>query len=207
MSSVEAFGGSRVIATDGMIGRVADVLFDEEKWTVRYLVVNAGDWLPRRQVLVSPHAVRFIDAGSRLVVAGLTRRQVAGSPHMDTRSQITRQQEWEYCAYFGYSAYWPLTVRAAADAGLRSYRVLNGFLVRGVAEQLGRVDDVLFNVGTWVIQHIVIAAGRWLDCRRFEIAPERLRSVSWNDRCVLLDVKRADIRRSGDWRQTASRGS
>jgi hypothetical protein len=213
-SSAEAFSGARVLATDGLIGRVADLLFDEEKWAVRYLVVSTGDWLPRRQVLVSPHSVRFVDTGSRLVVAGLTRDRVAGSPPIDTRSQITRQQEWEYCTYFGYSAYWPCGTypplraaeRAGPDVKLHSCRAFQGFLARGATEQLGRVDDLLFDQGTWLIRRIVIAAGRWLDGKRFDVGPERLHSVSWHERCLSLGVRRADIRGRFVWQRTASPG-
>jgi uncharacterized protein YrrD len=236
MSSAEAFSGSRVIATDGMIGRVVDLLFDDERWMVRYLVVNAGDCLPRNQVLISPHSVRFVDTGSGLIVSSLTRSQVAGSPRMDGHSPITRQQEWDYCAYFGYSAYWaagtypsqrPLAgVKAgrqqrafgraetsrsplppAANVRLHSFRSVSGFLVRGTTEQLGRVDDLLFDEGSWAIRRIVVAAGRWFEARRFEVAPEWLQGISWNDRCLNLRVRRADIRRSGDWRPTLLRGS
>jgi sporulation protein YlmC with PRC-barrel domain len=42
--------GSAIIARDGAIGEVEDVYFDDEKWTVRYLVVKAGAWLFRRDV-------------------------------------------------------------------------------------------------------------------------------------------------------------
>jgi uncharacterized protein YrrD len=35
----------RVRATDGEAGRIEDVLFDDERWGVRYLVVDTGDWL------------------------------------------------------------------------------------------------------------------------------------------------------------------
>jgi hypothetical protein len=68
--------------------------------------------------------------------------------------------------------------------------------VRGQAEQLGRVDDLQFNEATWAIQLIVVAAGRWLEGRRIEIAPARLRSVNWNERCVVAGLGRADIRHS-----------
>lgn len=48
-------------ATDGEIGSVEDVYFDDEAWTVRYLVANSGIWLPGRKVLVSPISVTAID--------------------------------------------------------------------------------------------------------------------------------------------------
>jgi uncharacterized protein YrrD len=32
-------------ATDGEIGKVEDFYFDDQNWTVRYLIVKTGTWL------------------------------------------------------------------------------------------------------------------------------------------------------------------
>jgi len=42
--------------TDGAIGKVKDLYFDDESWAIRYLVVDAGFWLSSRKVLISPIA-------------------------------------------------------------------------------------------------------------------------------------------------------
>lgn len=41
-------------ATDGTIGHVTDFYFDDERWVIRYLVVDTGSWLASRKVLISP---------------------------------------------------------------------------------------------------------------------------------------------------------
>ena len=41
-------------AEDGEIGRCKDFLFDDERWTMRYMVADTGKWLPGKKVLVSP---------------------------------------------------------------------------------------------------------------------------------------------------------
>jgi len=41
-------------AKDGEIGRCKDFLFDDEKWTIRYIVADTRNWLPGRKVLVAP---------------------------------------------------------------------------------------------------------------------------------------------------------
>src|SRR5579884_2428854 len=93
-------------ATDGDIGEVQDVYFDDERWGIRYLVVDTGKWLPGRKVLISPLAVRATDwARARLDVT-LTRRQVEDSPDIDTDKPVSRQHEAEYFAYYGYPYYW-----------------------------------------------------------------------------------------------------
>jgi hypothetical protein len=53
--------GDALRARDGEVGRVDEILFDEEQWTVRYLVVDAGGWLHGRSVLIAPVALRALD--------------------------------------------------------------------------------------------------------------------------------------------------
>lgn len=40
-------------ATDGEIGSVHDLFFDDQEWLLRYAVVDTGVWLSGRRVLVS----------------------------------------------------------------------------------------------------------------------------------------------------------
>ena len=44
-------------ARDGEIGKVHSFLFDDDNWTIRYLVVDTGRWLPGRKVLIAPTAL------------------------------------------------------------------------------------------------------------------------------------------------------
>jgi hypothetical protein len=54
---VEALQGYRVRATDGDVGELKDLYFDDRSWTIRYLVVETGNWLKGRKVLVPPIAI------------------------------------------------------------------------------------------------------------------------------------------------------
>lgn len=44
--------GHAIHATDGDIGKVVDLYFDDERWAIRYLVVDTGGWLTGRKVLI-----------------------------------------------------------------------------------------------------------------------------------------------------------
>src|SRR5690606_1639647 len=80
--------------------------FDDEKWGVRYLVVETGSWLSSRRVLISPFSIKGVDPLDETVVVSLTRDQVRDSPHMDTHQPISRQLEGEFSRYYGYHSYW-----------------------------------------------------------------------------------------------------
>ena len=99
--------GCVVEGLDGSIGEVADLLFDDHRWTVRWLVVKTGDWLVgRREVLLSPTAIRAGAGTAKTLQAALRREQVRGSPEVDTHKPVSRQHEVEQYGYYGYPHYW-----------------------------------------------------------------------------------------------------
>jgi sporulation protein YlmC with PRC-barrel domain len=106
LRSVEDLRGYSIQATDGEIGRVDQFLFDDQTWTIRYLVINTGNWLLERLVLISPIAIRAIDWQQSLLEVDLTREQVELSPDIATDEPVSRQQEEEYFRYYRYPPYW-----------------------------------------------------------------------------------------------------
>ena len=61
LRSVKSMEGYVLRATDGDIGRCKDFLFDDEFWTVRYMVADTRKWLPGRKVLISPISLESPD--------------------------------------------------------------------------------------------------------------------------------------------------
>jgi hypothetical protein len=93
-------------ATDGDIGGIADLYFDDVSWTVRYVVADTGTWLPGRKVLLSPASLRGFDAVGLRVRADLTRQQVKDSPSIDTDKPVSRQYETSLLTHYGHTPYW-----------------------------------------------------------------------------------------------------
>jgi sporulation protein YlmC with PRC-barrel domain len=85
--------GYAIHATDGDIGKVYDLYFDDDTLTIRYLVVQTGTWLSDRRVLISVHQA---DWQNRRMLMSLTQDQVRHSPDIDTAKPISRQNEIEF---------------------------------------------------------------------------------------------------------------
>ena len=98
--------GRPIRARDGDIGSVWSLYFDDDRWTVRYLVVDTGNWLPGRRILISPYSVPQAGSPSRPIEVTLTREQVKNSPDVNTERPISRQQEIAYADHYGYPYYW-----------------------------------------------------------------------------------------------------
>jgi uncharacterized protein YrrD len=107
LRSIKQLYGNKLRASDGEIGHVSDLYFDDLQWTVRYVVADTGSWIPGRLVLISPHSVgigSLRQEGNRLPV-DLTRKQIEDSPPIELHKPISLQYEEEYYRYYGWPAY------------------------------------------------------------------------------------------------------
>ena len=93
-------------ATDGDLGKVKDLYFDDDAWTVRYFVVETGSWLSSRKILISPYSVNRTDWKEKCIQMDITTLQVENSPNIDSNMPVSRQIEERYLTYYGYPYYW-----------------------------------------------------------------------------------------------------
>ena len=104
--TASGMNGYAIIATDGHLGTVSDFLFDDRTWQIRWLVVDTGDWLPGRKVLLPPSVLGHPDAGQHAFAVRLTRKQVEKSPGILSDRPVSRQEESSVYGYYGWRPYW-----------------------------------------------------------------------------------------------------
>lgn len=80
LRSMNELIGYDIAATDGRIGSVSDILINPLDWCVKYIVIDTGEWLPGREVILAPTWTSSIDWASRSWIVGVTKRQVESSP-------------------------------------------------------------------------------------------------------------------------------
>ena len=71
-----------IAGTDGSLGSVSDLYFDDRSWAVRYLVVEDGTWLSNGRVFVPSDSVRRSDSTTLRVA--LSKKQVKVSTMVST---------------------------------------------------------------------------------------------------------------------------
>jgi len=215
--SVKTLRKTTVDATDGRIGVVTQVFFDDERWTIRYLIVRTDKEFDERRVLISPMAVSGRSEGDPGAIrVRLTRRQVAVSPDIDSDKPVSRQKELEYNRYYLLPSYWdgtnlwgawtapsqlisqavekPPTGTPSADIHLRSSREVIGYEVKAVDSWLGSVKDFLYDDSTWRIRFIETSTRRWVGGRRVLVPPAWIHAISWAERTISLDLPRRMVR-------------
>jgi hypothetical protein len=93
-------------ARDGSIGHVKDFYFDDQKWHVRYAIVDTGLWLTGRKVLISTAARTRSESEPGYFSVELTKEQVRNSPDIDTTRPVSRQHEEQLHSYYAWPNYW-----------------------------------------------------------------------------------------------------
>lgn len=91
LRSVKDLKGIKVSGRDGDLGEVDYVYFDDDRWGVRYLVVETGEWKIGRRVLISPYSVSDMDPSANVVYVDLTQQQVREGPNIDALTSVSRQ--------------------------------------------------------------------------------------------------------------------
>lgn len=112
--------GYSLSASDGEIGNVHDLLFDDETWEVRYFVVDTGGWLPGRKVLIAPEAFGRANWIDRVIDVDLTKEQIKASPKVDTDKPVSRQHETDYRSHYDWPQYWA----GATESGDLGHRAI-----------------------------------------------------------------------------------
>lgn len=206
--------------TDEEVGGIKDFYFDDKFWTVRYLVANTGNWLSRRQVLISPYFLGTIDDNLEYVNVNLTKNQIEESPSIDTDKPVSRQFEESYYSYYGAPVYWggPYVwgpgdtfsrnpedwkhIRSQEnswDPNLRSFKAVTGHSIQATDDKIGHVDDFIIDDESWTIRYLVIDTKDWLPGKKVLVSPEWIDRLSWEDSKVFINLTTDTIKNSPEF--------
>jgi len=92
-------------ASEHTVGSVHDVLFDDHAFVVRYLVIDTGNWLSGRRVLIAPEALNGADWPADRLHTSLSEEDIEGSPPLSEDAPVSQEYRRELALYYGWSAY------------------------------------------------------------------------------------------------------
>lgn len=96
----------QVDGSDGSVGDLHDLLFDEEDWNIRYLVIDTGTLLPGRKVLLGTAWIEEIDWVQARITVTLSVEAVKKSPEYKPSDPLTREYEELLHGHYGRPVYW-----------------------------------------------------------------------------------------------------
>jgi hypothetical protein len=221
--------GFAIRATDGELGTVDQLYFDDKTWAIRYLVVETGGWLGGRQVLISPISVVHADWEAERLDVALTKKQVENSPNIDTHQPVSRQHEAEYYGYYGYPYYWEgpylwgpaffpagLAIptyaseeamadrvrRESADSHLRSNDAVIGYDIEAADGEIGHVNGFVVDDESWAIRYIEVATRNWWPGKKVLVSPAWIERVSWTESKVCVGLSREAIQNGPEYAES-----
>lgn len=220
LRSVNELLGYRLDAADDVVGTVSNFLFDEDNWTIRWMVVDTGTWLPGRKVLISPIMLGTPDWNAKLFPVNMTKEEVENAPGLGFDEPVSRQYERKYFDQYGWPYYWagagvwgtaptPMamisredksdTVPESPEVGdhvLRSVQEVLGYRIQATDDGVGHVEDFVVDDESWTIRYMVVDTRNWLPGRKVLVAPDWIEDMHWTDAKVSVRLTRAAIKES-----------
>jgi len=216
-----------IVARDGSLGDVHDLFFDDHAWQVRYLVVDTGNWLPGRRVLLAPQSVEGIDGADGKVAVGLSKQEIRESPGVEADSPVSRQNEIALADHFRWPRYWEeypsgmgmvpmiphLQHQAAGsepralddeaipqgDPNLRSATEIEGYHVAAHDGDIGHIDDLLFDDSDWTLRFLVVDTKNWWPGKKVLVAPAWTRGIDWSEEKLHVAAEKETIKQAPEY--------
>jgi sporulation protein YlmC with PRC-barrel domain len=210
--------GNIIEAQDGAIGKVKDLLFDDDTWRVKWLVVDTGNWLPGRQVLVPVATVGKPHAHNSSINVDLSMNKIENSPGLGFDQPVSRQAEATMFGYYGLDPFlgaglYPVSNAMAVpfdaplappsdrqhipntdDPHLRSMAAVKGYHCHATDGDLGFVADLLIDPKEWRVTSFVVDTGIWWPGNSVLISPASVAEIIWIDSHIDLKLDRAAIK-------------
>ncbi len=143
LRSTSEVTGYHIQAIDGEIGHINDFLFDDKEWRIRHLVVDTGNWLPGKKVLLAPPWIQRIQWAAQKVHFALSKDSVQHSPPFDSSFLDTDDYEEAMLDHYqGWFSY--LLNKKEGDANMFLGKDIMGNSVITVSNgrSIGKVRDI-----------------------------------------------------------------
>lgn len=106
LTMVDKLAGYSITTEDGEIGEVVSLLFDDRDWSVKYIVVDAGD-LTEHKVLLSTEITDTPIWKKETIPARVSKRKIKEAPSIDLSGPVSEERLTEIHRYFGWAPFRP----------------------------------------------------------------------------------------------------
>ncbi|MEZ6046428.1 MAG: PRC-barrel domain-containing protein [Planctomycetaceae bacterium] len=199
--------GYQLKAIDGDFGTVTDLLFDDKHKIVRYFVIDCGNWLQKKEVLLSPVAFEAPDHDSFSISTILSRKAIEDSPCIETRPPVSKQAQNTLADYYDWPMFWSTIphehlqysegtefIRNSHEDQLRSLNEIKGYSIQCDEGELGHIEELIVDTDSWTLRYVTIDTGRWLPGKKVIIGIDWLTRISWEEQKAYLDLSKTQVR-------------
>ncbi len=187
--------------TDGIIGSVSDVYFNDQTWDIRYLAANTASWLDGRYVLIAKESLLTPKWETGSFPVTVSQSQVKDGPPFEIDQPITWKKEREICAFYRWATYFPLTdkVLAVFPGILTSANGLTDFSLKATDGEIGKIINFVVDDISWTVRYVIVDTSKWLAGRKILLSPMWSKSILWDDRMVEVDLTKEQVEHSPEF--------
>lgn len=230
--SLKGIVGYRLDAQGDCVGKVKDLLFDDEKMAVRYIVANTGGWLSKHKVLISPHHLHEpnLERIGNYFDLALTKAKVENAPLLQTEAPISRQYEDAFAAYYDHPPYWsgamiwgfhgspggaaipPDGQPAPPDdvidqiekSHLRSFEEVRKYDIQASDGIIGVLDDLIVECDSWRLRYVIVDINGWIPGGKRMLDIDWLDGFDFTGAVAKIDLPKEKIKNAPDFDPTAA---
>ncbi len=206
--------GYTVETTDGEKGKIKDFLFDEEKWIIRYIDVDFGNFFKDKRILLPINVLIDLLWDSKHFLLNITKEDIEKSPTPEDKLTISREYEKELMKHYGFSAYWssgdmaqglyypirPINIPSKVvkdenlseekmDSKLRSFNEVKEYHILATDGNLGHVEDMIADDDDWQMIYLVVDTSNWRPwSKKLILLINWLEKISYETREVSINL-------------------
>lgn len=211
-----------VFGNDGEIGTVSDTYFDEENWTIRYLVVKTGATFLSEKRFISPLLIEKLDHQEEVIRVNISKDDAEKSPDPGDEP-VSRKYEQDFNTYYRLTPYWvgngvwgstsiaddipPGTEPVVHDSQqseenqfVHQAKKVIGYELSVKDDTFGKVDNFLIDEKTFEIKYFIVDTHRWLPGgKKVLISTKWIEEVGLNSSKLTVDVTRDQVEKAPEY--------
>jgi sporulation protein YlmC with PRC-barrel domain len=214
LRSCKSLEGYSLNASDGEIGHLKTIHFNDEDWSVKYLVVDIGSFWNEKKVLVLPNASYQFSWIEQNISVKLTRNQIKEALPYSSDLPVSDQHELInklnfkslYLIEPWSGSFLPLwfpdlkagqalqnIVQEIGDKDLRCAKTITGYQVVLKDKEFGKVEDFILDCNEWIIRDIVIDANHILHSNKKIIPVSKIKVFDTDNQKIELELSSHEL--------------
>lgn len=212
----------KVLTNDKTEGDIQDFLFDEKRWTIRYMKADFGNFFSPEKVLIPKEFLEAPDWQNRFFPIKMSNDEIDKCPNLDDHQPVSRKYEEMLFEHYDLKPYWysaytvpiassfypprPLKVPSAEidenklDTILRSFEEVKGYHIQAVDGKIGHIEDIIVDDDDWQIVYVAIDTSNWLPwSKKVLIAIDWMETISYEKREVKINLHTESIKNAPEY--------
>lgn len=234
LRKLSSLKGFKVEGKGEELGKIEDFYFDEDYFTLRYLLIDTGSWLKDEKTLISTDALEEIDYQSKKLKVNLNTETLKEGPSLEKNKPISQIMEEKLTEHFNWPVYWIAPTSNISriakenkrkeeissfnnqaeeendmsdrkkESNLRSFDEIKGYYLKTDDKEFGHLKDLFVDEENWLIRYLLIDTCNFLPCKDVLIAPEWIIDISWNQRNIHVNKTKKEIKKAPAYKEEKS---